>query len=119
MNSRIQTFGEGLKGVTHTTYIDGKPVDIDEISVDLSTTAGYISSKVSLNNIDTMSATAGQILRINESGCLEYADPSIALLIGDEELRKEYPSLQIAHDKVVETVEEYELVKKLVQDYDK
>lgn len=120
MKSRIQTFGEGLKINTHTTFLDGEQVDVDEISVDLSNTAGYMSSKIALNNLDAGMALPGQILRMSgDTYQLEWADPIEALFSGDTELRKEYPGLQQAHDKVVESLEEYEMVKKLVQDYDK
>lgn len=116
MTSRIQKFGDGLKVQEGYDTFCGETVNVDTISVDLSS---YTSAKVAIDNIDSYEAKPGQILRVGQYGCLEYADPTIALLIGDEELRNEYPSLQIAHDKVLESLEEYELVKKLVQDYDK
>lgn len=116
MKSRVQTFGEGLKTTTRVAYLGGKAVDIDEISVDLSPTAGLISSKISLDNIDTSDAQPGQVLMYTENYRMEWVNPSTIM---DKEMREEYPSLQIAWETMMEAMAEYDLVKKLVKDYDK
>ena len=117
MKSRIQTFGPGLKTETHSTFLDGEQVDVDEISVDLSVSSGYMRSKISLDNIDTSAALPGQILRFSDNYTMEWVDP--ATLSIDKELREEYPSLQIAWETMMEAMAEYDLVKKLVKDYGK
>ena len=115
MSNKLQKFGEGLRVDSRSTYVDGDMVDIDDVKVDLSN-ALCMSTKISLDVFDTDEAKPGDILMISGAGQPEWIDP---LLLNDKILRDEYPSLQIAWDTVMEALHEYELVKKLVQDYDK
>ena len=115
MADKITRMGGGFIISNHTEYLnDGTQVDVECVDINLSGTL-YDTSKLSLNNIDTLGGIPGQILMINEYGVLAWTDyPSQP----DKELREKYPSLQISWDRVMEAMGEYEMVKKLVKDYD-
>lgn len=108
-------FGDGFNVTTFTEYLNnGAIIDMNTISVDLSYPM-QPHFKLATNNIDTSNVKPGQILMIDDTGSAKWEDISV---IPDKELRDEYPSLQISWDRVMEAIQEYELVKKLVQDYD-
>ena len=115
MTIKIQKFGIGLKTETQQEYVSGEWIDVDTINVDLSSLQ-YTPAKLSTSAIETYPGLPGQILMINDSGVAEWTDSAI---LNDKILREEYPSLQIAWNNVMEVLNEYEMVKKLVQDYDK
>ncbi len=112
MTDTLRRWGEGLLADKHTEYLNGSPVEVETIGVELSMIA---TTKIGINSIDSSTALPGQVLTKNENGDVVWADPSV---IPDKELREEYPSLQVSWDRVMEALQEYEMVKKLVQDYD-
>jgi len=113
MTDNIKRFGDGFISCKSTEYLNnGLAVEVETVDIDLSNT--LCISKLSIDNIDTSMAIDGQVLAYN-NGKIEWTDVKS---IPDRELREQYPSLQISWDRVMEAMNEYELVKKLVQDYD-
>ena len=120
MNSKIQKMGKGFQIETRQHYLDSEWVDVETVDVDLRTMDyGHIPiDKISTDNANHSPAEPGSILRVGEYGSLEWASPSQIFADMDKELREKYSGLEIAWEKVLEAVHDYELVKKLVKDHE-
>lgn len=111
MTNKLIKTGEGLFSTINQEYIDGEFVDVETIHVDLS---AHMSTKILTRNLDTCYGVPGQVLMINEYGVVEWK----SLPDMDKELRERYSELEVSWQRVMEAFAEYELVKKLVDDYD-
>lgn len=72
-----------------------------------------IKQRIDPNSIAKNSPEKGQIL-MHDGTDVVWCDP----LNPDIELREKYPELEVSWKRVLEAISEYELVKKLVDDYD-
>lgn len=104
----IVNTGFGILAHKTEHYIDQQRISSILLSVDIR--AIIQGLMVELNSSDN------QVLVTDSLGNLRFKkipDP----VSDDEALRKEYPSLQLAWDKLLEAVSEYEVIKKLVQEH--
>lgn len=119
MNNKIQKMGKGFITDTQQHYVDGEWVDIETVNIDLNQIdyGKMPIDKISACNSDGSYPEEGSILRVNDFGAIEWAKPENIFRSKDEELRSKYPGLEIAWKQVLEAIHEYEMVKKLVEDY--
>jgi len=75
-----------------------------------------INAKLNIGSIDTSNAISGQVLTVNHDGDAVWAEPEFGS--ADKKLREKYPGLKTSWENVMEAIEEYEMVKKLVIDHD-
>lgn len=101
--------GYGLISSETVSYYSGGQIQILEIGLDTYSTV--IDPKM----IAAHSGLPGQVLGIDETGKACWQDP----FNSDKKLREQYPSLEESWDILMEALEEYQMVKKLVQDHDK
>lgn len=97
--------GRGLVSSEHIAWVNGQEIKATEISMD--TIDPYM--------IDASIANPGDVLMRDEYGGLSWRKP----FDSDEQLRKEYPALEEAWGVLMQALEEYQMVKKLVMDHDK
>lgn len=103
------TAGPGLASRKTISYVNGNQIEIVELSLD--TYSAFIEPQM----IATYDGKPGQVLGINSSGNTSWINP----FDGDKELREKYPALEESWGVLLASLEEYYLVKKLVQDHDK
>ena len=106
--------GKGISIMQRTEYVAGQSMQVAEISID--SMPGTIDA-TTLNSNDTTYAyiEEGHTLVATGFGGVEWRKP----FYSDKELREQYPALEGAWDILMEALEEYMMVKKLVQDHDK
>ena len=99
--------GIGLKTMDQNVYVNGQYVNITELSV------GEINPTVHLTTYDAPGA--GYVLMTDDFGGLNWAKP----FESDSELRAKYPALEEAWGILMEALNEYQMVKKLVMEHKK
>ena len=121
MNDKLITsiisVGAGLKITNQQEWLNGQYFDSTKLEVDETVVRvdTYNTGIIAPALIDTQDGKKGDVLIYDENGYAKWGRP----FEGDKELREEYPSLQEAWGVLMEALEEYEMVKKLVQDHDK
>lgn len=101
--------GAGISISQRSESVSGQIMQVSEIGLD--TFATCIDPQM----IAAYNGKPGQVLGIDEYGIACWKNP----FDSDKELREEYPALQESWGILMEALEEYQLVKKLVQDHDK
>lgn len=104
----IVNTGFGLLSHKTDHYIDGQHVSSVRLNVDIHQIIHGLTTE--------LNALPGQILTVDSNGNLEFKKIPNPI-VDDERLRTEYPSLQLAWEKLLESLSEYEMVKKLVKEH--
>ena len=99
--------GDGLKATEISTYFEGAEIRATRVSVD------QIDPTRHIQTYDAPGK--GYVLMTNDYGGLEWTKP----FDSDKELRDNYPALEEAWGTLMEALEEYQVVKKLVMDHKK
>lgn len=109
--------GNGLQMIKTETYVDGENEEVCELSLDGIQDVNQYSMSFAPSIIEQNTGMPGNVLTIDENGQATWINP--IELVADKELRKEYPALEQAWGTLMESLAEYQMVKKLVQDHDK
>ncbi len=97
--------GRGLMKTEEFVYIDGYQVLMSKLSI----------MQIDLDQINHVNAQPGQVLMYDHDGNVKWKKP----FDDDSELCQKYPALEEAWGLLMEALEEYQMVKKLVQDHNK
>lgn len=101
--------GPGLISQKSISYLNGNQIEMVELRLDT------CSMVIDPQMIAVASGKPGQVLGIDNTGNVSWIDP----FDNDKELREKYPSLEESWNILLAALEEYHLVKKLVEDHDK
>lgn len=109
--------GSGLQMTKKQSWVDGEEITICELSLDgiqenYPQHTLFGQSQSTSYNV----ANPGDILMIDEFGDATWVNPMKRF--NDKDLRETYPALEDAWQNLMTALHEYELAKKLVQDYD-
>lgn len=105
--TKIFREGPGIQFIKNREYWDGEELDVVEIGI------STINAKINPWDIES-TGLSGDVLMINENNVVEWKKP----FDDDSKLREKYPALNDAWRTLMEALNEYEMAKKLVKDYE-